>query len=370
MKVAFIAPGLHRVNRGAEVAFESIGRELNRMHQVEVTLFGSGQTRVEDSYHFCHVSNIPREKFETWPKFPLLRNEYVYEELTFASSLARCYQPKQFDVVVSYSYPFTNWLINRRGGKHRPRHIYVTQNGDWEIKANHSEWRYFSCDGLVCTNPKYYKHHCETQQATLIPNGIDVDTFKPGKADRATFGLPEGVPVALMVSALIPSKRVCEGIEAAAKVDDLYLVVCGDGPERDKVKALGQKLMPNRFRVTQLPRQQMPDMYRSADLLLHMSLDEPFGNVYIEASAIGLPVVAHNWSGTQWILGDTATLVDTQELVAVTQGIKSALKMNSETLISKRISMVKSRFSWEKISLLYYDFFKEILDARTLTVTV
>jgi glycosyltransferase involved in cell wall biosynthesis len=101
-----------------------------------------------------------------------------------------------------------------------------------------------------------------------------------------------------------------------------------------------------------------------------MSLDELFGNVYIEASAIGLPVVAHNWSGTQWILGDTATLVDTQDWAAVTQGIKLALKMNSSTLISKRRSMIKSRFSWDKISLLYYDFFKEILDARTLTVTV
>ena len=42
----------------------------------------------------------------------------------------------------------------------------------------------------------------------------------------------------------------------------------------------------------------MPGLYRSAEVLLHMSVDEPFGNIYVEALASGLPVVTHDGSST------------------------------------------------------------------------
>ena len=162
-----------------------------------------------------------------------------------------------------------------------------------------------------------------------------------------------------MVSALISSKRVCEGIKAASKVDDLYLVVCGDGPERDKVKALGEKLMPGRFKLMKLSRQQMPDMYRTADILLHMSLDEPFGNIYIEASAVGLPIVAHDWKATRWILEDTATLVDTTIEKETVSAINKALKRRLEIYVEPRRKLVEERFAWKNIARVYYEFFKD-----------
>ena len=233
MRVAFILPGLHRVVRGAEVAFEAIARELAQMKDVQVTLFGSGKPRENEPYRFIHVPNISREVFEHWPKIPVLRTEYIYEELTFATALIKYYQPEEFDIVVTCSYPFINWLLRIYGTRHRPAHIHVTENGDWEVQGNRSEYRYFSCDGLVCINPEYYERNRGKWESILIPNGVDPNLFFPGPANRGTFDLPEDAPLALMVSALISSKRVCEGIMAASKVDDIKLVVCGDGPDRD-----------------------------------------------------------------------------------------------------------------------------------------
>ena len=43
-RVLFCLPGLHRVNRGAEVAFESIASELAREAAFEVTLLGKTAT--------------------------------------------------------------------------------------------------------------------------------------------------------------------------------------------------------------------------------------------------------------------------------------------------------------------------------------
>ena len=41
LRVAFILPGLHRVCRGAEVAFESVASELARLEGTEITLSGA-----------------------------------------------------------------------------------------------------------------------------------------------------------------------------------------------------------------------------------------------------------------------------------------------------------------------------------------
>lgn len=69
----------------------------------------------------------------------------------------------------------------------------------------------------------------------------------------------------------------------------------------------------------------MPDLYRAADVLLHMSQDEPFGNVYVEALATGLPIVAHSTLVTQWILEDQAILVDTCDRANVVVALRQAL---------------------------------------------
>jgi len=41
-RVAMVLPGLHRVRRGAEVAFESVASELALIPGFEVTLIGTG----------------------------------------------------------------------------------------------------------------------------------------------------------------------------------------------------------------------------------------------------------------------------------------------------------------------------------------
>ena len=75
-----------------------------------------------------------------------------------------------------------------------------------------------------------------------------------------------------MVSALIPSKKVAEGVEAVAKVPGANLVVAGDGPVRDEIHKLAAELLPGRFQQITLPAAEMPALYRSADAFMHLSI--------------------------------------------------------------------------------------------------
>ena len=361
LRVLFALPGLHRVNRGAEVALEEVASRAARDPRFDVAVFGSGPRRSDRLYRYRKLCGLNREWFEKFPRLPYLRDHYAWEELAYAPSLYRNFRPCDYDVTVTCGYPYTNWIL-RHGRKkaRRPAHIFITQNGDWMVRATNWEFKYFGCDGLICTNPEYYQRHKNNYPCALIPNGVDTLRFHPGSGDRAMFDLPERVVMILMVSALIPSKRVLEGIEAAARVPDAYLVIAGDGEQRAQVDALGRQLLGNRFRRLALARERMPELYRAADALLHMSQDEPFGNIYVEALASGLPVVAHRTAVTQWILADQATLIDTCDQTAVAEALKAAIAARSTQQMASRRTLAESRFSWDAVAGQYGDFFRQI----------
>src|SRR4051812_6492409 len=342
-RILFALPGLHRVIRGAETAFEAVAHELAQLPDHKVTLIGSGPTIPGRAYTYLQIPCTPRERFERYPSLPTLRTHYEYEELSFAKNLLSIYEPARYDITVACSWPWTHWLLRtRKTAGYKPKHIFVTENGDHMVRAQHREYSFFRCDGLICTNPEYYERNKHRFPTTLIPNGVDPTVFTDeASRDRAHYNLPDDAPIALMVSALIPSKRIPEGIRAAARIPTLHLVIAGDGQLREEIRRLGQDLMGDRFHLLQLPRNEMPGLYRCADTFLHMSLDEPSANVYLEALATGLPIVTHDRPVTRWTLEDQALLVNTEDSQQVTRALDQAL---SERFRSSNDSVVGQTF--------------------------
>jgi len=361
LRWAFVLPGLHRVTRGAETAFESLGEFLGRREDCEVTLFGMGEKRPETAYRFVSIPGRPRERFERWPRFPALRRPEAWEDLAFCRRLRRRYDPAAFDVTVTCSYPWSNWLLRakKRDGR-RPLHLFVTENGDWPATSDDAEFRFFGCDGLVCTNPDYFERNRERWPSSLIPNGVDPDRFHPGPATRAAFDLPAGVPMVLMVSALTESKRVAEGIEAVARLDHAHLAVAGDGPLRERIETLGREKLPGRFHRLLLPRERMPDLYRSADVFLHLSLEEPSANAYVEAMATGLPIVTHDRAVTRWTLENTGLLLDTRDLEEVARTLGQAIEAPERDRTERQRNIVADRLTWSRIAADYLEFIREL----------
>ncbi|HJP69786.1 MAG TPA: glycosyltransferase family 4 protein, partial [Sphingomicrobium sp.] len=344
-----------RVDRGAEVAFIEVARQLSLLGH-EVTLFGSGDRREGEPYQFVHVPAVKREHFERWPKIPTLRNETSWEEATFAPGLLARYRPSEFDVVATCAYPYTHWALGRRGRGKRPKRVFITQNGDWPAYSDGAEFRLFRCDGLVCTNPDYLERNKHRYRCALIPNGVDLKRFQPGEGDRARFGFPQG-PVVLMVSALISSKNVAEGVAAVARIAGVTLAVAGDGPLRDEIRRLADELMPGRYMQLTVPAAQMPALYRSADVFMHLSVDESFGNVFVEALASGIPIVAYDTPRTRWILGEEGILADKADPDALFEALKKALDRDCN---AGKIRERAKRFSWEAIAKDYEQFFGEL----------
>ena len=362
MRILFALPGFHRVHRGAEVALISVARELARQGD-EVTLVGSGAAVPGEPYEFVHAGSIPRTAFERMPSLPGFRDECAFEELSFIPGLLAKFDPARFDVTMTCSYPFTNWVLRRPifGGR-RPAHVFVTENGDWPAFARNAEYRFFGCDGLVCTNPDFYERNKDRWRCALIPNGVDIERFRPGAALREKYDLPNDRPIVLMVSALISTKRVDLGIRAVGQLPDAYLIVAGDGPMRDEIDRLAAKYLPGRFRRLTVRSEQMPDLYRAADMFLHLSPEEAFGNVYLEAMACGLPVAAPDSGRVRWILGEDQYLFDSSEPAVIARRIGEAL--NAPAAKREAFTARAAGFAWSNIATQYRQFLDTVLVAR------
>jgi glycosyltransferase involved in cell wall biosynthesis len=117
--------------------------------------------------------------------------------------------------------------------------------------------------------------------------------------------------------------------------------------------------MPGRFRQIQVSPEKMPDLYRAADVFLHLSKDESFGNVYVEAMACGLPVVAYDLPRTRWIVGEAGMLCKSEEADAMARTVSEALEAGPERT-EKSIARA-SQFKWEQIAQQYRSFFAEVV---------
>lgn len=360
MRLLFALPGFHRFDRGAEVALLSVAEEFARGGDA-VTVMGSGEARNGTTYQFRSVASLRRETFERFPFFPPLRSETAWEDMSFAPNLLRAYRPSDYDAVITCSFPFTHWAL-RRPSFRSPLQIFVTQNGDWPAHADNSEYRTFACDGLVCTNPDYLERNRARWACALIPNGVDLDRFHTGDDERERLGLPRDKPIILMVSAHIATKRVLDGIRAVAQLGDAYLVIAGDGPLRNEAEALAANILPGRYRRISLPAVEMPALYRSADVFLHLSLLESFGNVFLEAWASGLPVVGHDSERLRWILGENSHhLCDTERQDELVRTLGVALATGRQRTGS---AAGIDRFAWPNIARQYRTFLSELLDRR------
>jgi phosphatidylinositol alpha-1,6-mannosyltransferase len=173
-------------------------------------------------------------------------------------------------------------------------------------------------------------------RARVLPDTVR-DIFKPGPPSaelRARLGLGRG-PVLLTVARLRLSERY-KGHEKVFAVlpalrqsfPTLVHVVVGDGDDRDRLQAVAGELCGEAVRfLGYVPDEDLPELYRLADLFVMPSTQEGFGIVYLEAAACGLRVVGGVGGGAADALagGKTGILVDPSDRQAMIEAIARLL---------------------------------------------
>lgn len=89
---------------------------------------------------------------------------------------------------------------------------------------------------------------------------------------------------------------------------NVFLVIVGDGREREKLRLLAQTYLPGRVRFAgRIDHRDMYRYYSAADMFAFPGIRESLGMVFLEAQCCGLPVVAFSNGGVPEVVSDQKT---------------------------------------------------------------
>jgi phosphatidylinositol alpha-1,6-mannosyltransferase len=162
-------------------------------------------------------------------------------------------------------------------------------------------------------------------RAVRLSPGVDPDTFATadpagGREVRRRYGIADDAPVVLCAARLVARKgqdTLVRALPAVLRdVPDARLLVVGDGPDADRLRALVAEhgVTDQVVLAGGHPHTAMPAFYAAADVFAMPSRSrrgglevEGLGIVYLEAQAAGLPVLVGDSGGAPDSVQDGVT---------------------------------------------------------------
>jgi glycosyltransferase involved in cell wall biosynthesis len=212
-----------------------------------------------------------------------------------------------------------------------------------------------------------------TSRIEIVPSGIDCARFARGvRRDdlRARFGVAAHERLSLVVGRLGREKNVDLVLEAFARLDDTRarLAIVGEGTHRAELERACVRLgIASRvYFAGESAREDLPDIYASADAFVFTSRTETQGLVLVEALASGVPIVAIDTPATADVLGGAGTLVS-GDATALAAALGSVLDAGRFAL--RRSRDVSNRFDGDRLGARVIALYDELVDVGPTRTT-
>jgi len=210
------------------------------------------------------------------------------------------------------------------------------------------------------------------EKFTVIPSGVDVDTFSvdrsQGEAVKRELGIPVDRRVVAIVARIDPLKGHADLIEAMAQLPGAHLLCIGDGWNRAAVEAAARKKLGDRATFTGLvASREVARLLTCAEINALPSYQEGQGLTLAEALLAGCAVVGYDTGGIGSVCIDSVTgrLVPTGDKTKLRDAIHWLLDHPEEAaeLTRQGQHLVRTHFSntgmVAKVETLYMSLMKK-----------
>lgn len=232
--------------------------------------------------------------------------------------------------------------------------LYTTLNAYWEKQAFRKAKVVVAVSNQV--RQDLIQIGIPEDKICVIPNGVDVEEFKPGQVNRPSLGLPEDVLLALFAGDIrTPRKNLETVLKALVDVPEFHLAVAGS-TERSPYPSMAHELGISHRVYFLGQRKDMPELMRAVNLLVFPSRYESFGLVILEALASGLPVVTSSSVGASDLVnGECGFVMSSSESLKELSSHLKYFILNKEKLNdwSKNARHIACDHTWKKMAICY-----------------
>lgn len=141
---------------------------------------------------------------------------------------------------------------------------------------------------------------------SVIPNGVDLEHFKPIQSDfKKKYGIENKKMILGVATAWTDKKGLSAFCKLASKIDDRYKIVLV-GLTKKQLLRLPQNILAIE-RTNSI--EELAEIYTAADVFLNLSREETMGLTTVEAMACGTPVVVSNLTAVPEVVRDYGGIV-------------------------------------------------------------
>jgi len=213
-------------------------------------------------------------------------------------------------------------------------------------------------------------------KGVVIPNGFDLDMFKPDPEARSMIrqelGIDENIPLIGLIGRFHPQKDHKNFIQAASLLckinSNVRFLLCGDGIDWNNQELIGWindgEIRDRIFLLGQ--RDDIPSVINVLDIhTLSAAFGEAFPLVVGEAMACGVPNVVTDVGDAASLIGSTGPVVPIKNPQVLCEAWDQILHMNHEQRTARgRLARerIREHFGLHKIVTLYEQQFTKLLD--------
>lgn len=262
----------------------------------DVRVIGLGKQAPRDAARL--VGRLARVMRAEGPDVVLAKVDYANTIAALAARLARCSAPL---VLCEESVPSAALSVASHA---------------W-LRRRLLRWSYLRARHVVAPSPGVADDlqaalRIDRSAITVIPNMLDTAAITRAAGERIPLDLgSQCMPLLVTAGRLMAGKGQDDLLRAMPLVNAVHpcmLVLLGEGPERHRLEELAASLGLNgKVRFTGFLTNPFAVMARAA-AFVSPSHVESFGNVIIEAMAVGVPVVSTRvLAGPRWLISDGET---------------------------------------------------------------
>lgn len=220
------------------------------------------------------------------------------------------------------------------------------------------------------------EHHLQPEKVCIIHNAIDIEAFtrRLGQQDREwlrqRYGIPKGAFVVGSVSRLVRDKGheyLIEAVrQAAVEQPELFLLIVGDGREKNALMKLSEQALPGRVKMIS-GVQDTTTVLKMMDVFAHPATwREGFGLSIAEAMIAGIPVIATDIPAINTLLkdGENGRVVAPKNAAALASAIRDLARdaSTARMLGQKGHDMASVLCQPDRMAAEMESFYQEALD--------